>query len=202
MIAPRRTFPALTRNTDGATVVEFAIVAPIMLMLMLGMMELGYQAYAQSVLQGATNKAARDLTLEDAPTKKAVIEGKIASMLQTISNRATVTTTSESFSSFTKVNTYEDFKDLDGDKQFDADTECFLDVNNSKTWNKRGKSGLGGADDIVVFTATATYPRLFPVMGMLGWSNTGTSVARTTLRNQPYSQQAEETGVEICPKPA
>lgn len=202
MIAARHSATMIANDTHGATAVEFAIIAPIMLTLMLGMMELGYQAYAQSVLLGATNKAARDLTLEDAPTNKSLIEGKIGSMLQTISKKAVVTTTSESFSSFTKVNTYEDFKDLDGDKQFDAGTECFFDVNNSKTWNKRGKSGLGGADDIVVFTATATYPRLFPVMGMLGWSNTGTVVARTTLRNQPYSEQAEEAGVEICPTPA
>ena len=37
----------------GATIVEFAIVAPVFLTLLLGIFDFGHAIYAQSVLQGA-----------------------------------------------------------------------------------------------------------------------------------------------------
>ena len=51
-------------DTRGLTIIEFAIIAPTLLVLMMGTFDLGFRAYATSVLQGEVQKAARDATLE------------------------------------------------------------------------------------------------------------------------------------------
>jgi hypothetical protein len=53
-----------------------------------------------------------------------------------------------------------------------------------------GRTGLGGADDIVYYKVVVTYQRLFPLSKLLGFSPTQTSSANTVLRNQPYAAQA------------
>ena len=51
---------SLGRDERGAALVEFALIAPALLVLLLGMFELGYNYYMQSQFQGAIQKAARD----------------------------------------------------------------------------------------------------------------------------------------------
>ena len=43
----------LRRDRSAVTIVEFAMIAPVMLLLLLGLFDLGYRTYATSVLQGA-----------------------------------------------------------------------------------------------------------------------------------------------------
>jgi hypothetical protein len=45
---------------------------------------------------------------------------------------------------------------------------------------------------------TATYPRLFPVAGLLGWPKTQTISATTLLKNQPYATQTTTANVTVC----
>ena len=47
------------RASDGATAVEFAIVAPVLLMLLLGIMEAGRALWTQNALNFAVEQAAR-----------------------------------------------------------------------------------------------------------------------------------------------
>ena len=54
-----------------------------------------------------------------------------------------------------------------------------------------GTGGTGGGDDIVFYTATATYPEIMPVSALLGWSSTTTLTANMMMRNQPYAAQAQ-----------
>lgn len=50
----------LLKNNDGATAIEFAMVAPALCWLMFGIIEFGILMATQSALEGATSKAARD----------------------------------------------------------------------------------------------------------------------------------------------
>ena len=61
MRVPRITLPAqLAQDATGAVLIEFALVAPVFLMLIMGTFDLGQMAYGKSVLEGAVQKAARD----------------------------------------------------------------------------------------------------------------------------------------------
>lgn len=55
------------RNSRGAAAVEFALVLPILLVLVMGIMEFGYLAYANASAAGAAREGARTMAItEDA----------------------------------------------------------------------------------------------------------------------------------------
>lgn len=190
----------LRRGSDdrGVTIIEFAVILPVMLLLLMGIVELTYQAYVRSTLQGALNKAGRDSTLENAAADADQIDGKVIAMVRQIAPSATFQTTRMSYASFSDVGKPEAFNDANGNGVRDSD-ECFEDVNGNGSWDTdRGKQGLGGADDIVSYTTTATYPTLFPFMVAAGFPELQQVTATTVLRNQPFGQQQVSSKV-ICP---
>ena len=77
--------------------------------------------------------------------------------------------------------------------------EPFEDINGNGTWDDdRGRADTGSARDAVMYSVTVTYPRAFPVMSLLGFSDTVTAKARTVLRNQPYGPQNKPAAVGSC----
>ena len=50
----------LVGDRRGVTAIEFGIVAPVLCLMILGLSDLAYQSYTQSMLEGAVQKAARD----------------------------------------------------------------------------------------------------------------------------------------------
>ena len=54
--------------------------------------------------------------------------------------------------------------------------------------------GQGGAKDVVVYSVTVTYPRLFPVAKLIGLSENVKLNATTVLANQPYGDQENLSG--------
>ena len=59
MIATKKFMERFRRDEDGAAIIEFAFVAGPMVLLLLGGLELGYNSYVRSTMQGALNDAAR-----------------------------------------------------------------------------------------------------------------------------------------------
>lgn len=188
----------LGADRRGVTLVEFAFVAPVLLMLIMGLGDLAYQAYVQSVLTGAIQKAGRDSGLETSdPT--AIDDAVEAAVLQ-VAHKATFVPapTRESFSQFSDIGP-EPFTDSNGNGVHDA-TECFTDVNGNGTWDADpGSTGQGGASDVTVYTVSVKYPRLFPVATWIGWGKTVSLSAKTILKNQPYKAQTVTVAKTICP---
>ena len=54
----------LKRDEKGATIVEFAFIVGPMFLLLIGGLELGYNSYVRSTMQGALNDAARTAAVE------------------------------------------------------------------------------------------------------------------------------------------
>ena len=50
----------LKKNTEGATILEFAFVLPVLLLLLCGVIEFGFMMLTTSVMEGAAASAARD----------------------------------------------------------------------------------------------------------------------------------------------
>lgn len=53
----------MRRNAKGAAAVEFALVLPILVALLIGIMEFGYWFYLSSSAAGAAREGARDLAI-------------------------------------------------------------------------------------------------------------------------------------------
>ncbi|RUN75273.1 pilus assembly protein [Sphingomonas sp. TF3] len=190
-------FLRLTRDRRGATAIEFTILAPVMLLLMTGLGDLTYQVYVQSVLNGAVQKAARDSGIEGGAANGATIDAAVQSIVQQVAPRATFVSTRKSYDSFSEV-APEPFTDSNHNGVRDPG-ECFTDENGNGSWDADpGVSGQGSASAVTLYTMTASYPRVFPVAGLLGWSSSTTISASTLLKNQPYATQTTNANVTIC----
>jgi Flp pilus assembly protein TadG len=182
----------LRRDDRAVTILEFAMIAPVMLLLLLGFFDLGYRAYATSVLQGALHDAARMATVGG--HSMAEIDSLVRTRLSNFAARSTTTTEAANYYQFsgvsqpelivgdtTPLNTYnagDCFEDANGNNQYDTD---------------RGAAGTGNSDDIVRYRVTITFPRVFPLGVLMGWPSTQTLTSETVLRNQPYGGRVTST---------
>jgi Flp pilus assembly protein TadG len=180
---------ALPRDERGAALVEFALVAPILILALLGLMDMGYNYYIQAQLQGTVQKAARDATLERALTATGDIDASVAAAVRRLVPGASLEFARSSYSSFADVDRAEDFSDLNDDGRC-SDGEPFEDANGNDQWDEdRGKQGTGGARDAVLYEVTVTYPRAFGIAGLIGLPTSFTTHSSTVLRNQPWGEQ-------------
>jgi len=191
-------FKKFAADTRGLTIIEFAIIAPTLLVLLMGTFDLGFRAYATSVLQGEVQKAARDATLETGSTAGTALNSRVQTQVSRVIANGTWAFNRRSYSSFTRAGQAENFTDSNSNGVRDAG-ECYQDENGNSNWDSDvGLNGQGTSDDIVVYTASVSFPRLFPMYGLLGWSPNQTISASTTLRNQPYGTQATYTVTARC----
>ena len=188
----------LARDSSGVTIVEFAMIVPAFLMMLLGAFDMGFNMYTAAVLQGAIQDAARDSTVEGASTSTDSIDAQVRSAVLHVTPKATVSFARKAYSNYGDIGRPEDFTDVNGDGACD-NGEPFEDVNGNGVWDSdRGTSGNGGARDAVLYEVTVNYPRAFPVAKLFGQSDRLTTVARTVLRNQPYALQGARAGTGTC----
>lgn len=194
-----RIFRRIFRDDKGAGLVEFALIAPVLVFTLLGMFEVGYNLYVQSQLQGAVQKAARSSTIEAASTSETQIDAAVKTAVQRIVNNATVSFSRQSYSGFFDVAQPEDYDDINEDDVCN-DGEPFEDVNGNGIWDAdRGRDGFGGARDVVLYEVDVRYKRAFGVSQLLGFSDHVDFKATTVLRNQPFDDQDTTVTLENCP---
>jgi Flp pilus assembly pilin Flp len=189
---------SLARDKRGVTAVEFAMIAPALLMVLLGVFDTGYNLYTASVLGGAAQKAARASTIEGAETKGLAIDDAVVAAVHDVMPTASVSFDRRAYRDYSDIHRPEDYTDVDKDGACD-NNEPYEDINGNGIWDSdRGSDTMGGARDAVLYTVTVTYPRAFPLMHLLGLPNTVTSQTQTVLRNQPYGTQNQAVSVGQC----
>jgi Flp pilus assembly protein TadG len=189
----------LARDHRGATIIEFAFVAPVMVLLLMGLCDLTYQSYVQSILTGAMQKAGRDSTIQGSTAKTATLDAAVMTAMRRVAKDATWTSTRKSYAQFSNIKP-EVFQDNNSNGTYDQPSECFTDINGNNLWDQDpGLDGQGGANDVVLYSIRVSYPRLFPMAGLMGWTPTQTIAASTILKNQPYANQSTYTAKQVCP---
>ncbi len=197
----------LGRDQRGATIVEFAVIAMPMCVLLMGGLELGYNSYVRSTLQGALHDAARVAAVENPilATEGDTVEEQVANMIKEtvahVAPNAVVDVDQKSYFEFSSIGEPEKLMtDNNGNGKYDAsDEDCFEDANGNGTFDPdSGKSGTnGGADDVVLYTAKVSAPRILPLDRLVpGVSEKVEYTLRAAVRKQPYGQQP--TAPVIC----
>lgn len=187
----------LHRDERGAYMIEFAMIMPTFLLLMMGAFDIGMQMYAKSVLSGAVEQAARLNTLETNATSQSAVDQAVRDQVGRVARYGTLSFSRLNYSDFSGVGQPEDFTDSNGNGVRNAG-ECYQDVNGNNSWDAdRGETGQGGANDVVLYQVRLTFDRLFPLWKMLGEPQQKVLLVSTTLRNQPYSNQ-NTTSVVRC----
>ena len=187
---------ALRRDSRGAAIVELALILPVMCVLLLGTLDLGYRSYVNSIVQGSLHEAARMGTVGGIPTS--VIETRVRDRLRDFSRNATITVTTQSYAEFSGVRTPETITQDTVPIGTYNSGDCFQDFNGNGSFDvDRGRNGMGGAEDVVLFEVTMTYPHIVPVGKLLGWPGNVTVTQNTVLRNQPYAGRNNSVAV-VC----
>lgn len=186
----------LGSDNSGAALVEFGILVVPLLMVVLGFCELGYRGYVRSTLQGSLNDVARIAAVENPKLGNggAALEDRIKQRLLDrmglLAKNATYDFKIDNFRTFGSIGTAEALiTDVNGNGKYDPG-DCWEDSNPNKNFDlSAGRSGVGGADDVVVYEVTMTVPHLFPVMGLFKVDNVFDVSATTMIRTQPYAEQ-------------
>lgn len=204
----RRPHQRLQTDERGTTIVEFAIVAPVLCLLIVGAFDVSHTLYMQASLEGIVQKTARDSTLESNGTaaQQAELDAEVTTQVKLLSNTANVQFTRRFYRTFSAAAAAhaETWTDTDHDGTCD-NGEPYEDANNNNTWDADGgDDGQGGAKDRTLYTVTVTYRHLLPIYGFIGGSNMVTMKATTVLENQPYADQGvyAPPTVRNCPEEA
>lgn len=192
----KRPTRSLLRDDRGAYMIEFAMVLPTFLLLVMGIFDIGMQMYAKSVLAGAVEQAARLNTLETNNSNQTAIDQIVRDQVGRVARYGTLSFSRQNYQDFSSVGQPEKFTDSNSNGVRNSG-ECFTDSNGNGVWDAdSGGSGQGGASDVVVYRANLTFDRLFPLWKMLGEPQRKTITISTVLRNQPFSNQNSE--LVIC----
>ena len=198
----------LRRDRRGVTLVEFTIVFPVMMLMLMGLGDMLYQMYVKQLLYGAIQKAARDSAIQGGAQQTAVIDGRVLQTMTGVMKMPTAScatspavgtycSTRLSYATFGAVGP-EPFEDTNGNNQRDPG-ECYNDVNGNNQWDAEpGTTGQGGANDVTLYRMRITYPRIFPVAQLIGAAPYQTVTGETLLKNQPYATQAAPTVRRLC----
>ncbi|WP_417621633.1 TadE/TadG family type IV pilus assembly protein [Parasphingorhabdus sp.] len=186
----------LREDQSGATLVEFALVAGPFLLLLLGIMDLGYRGYVDTVSKSVLHRVARDASTGEmtlAEIEQQVNDGLDALVL----DDAVISVSTQSYFDFTNVGKPEKLT-TDNNNNGEVDPgDCFIDNNGNEVFDTDyGIAGTGGPDDIVSYQIDISSPRLFPLASMIGLSDTMTISNSTAVRNQPFGAQVDL--VETC----
>lgn len=183
----------LSQDTCGATIVEFAVVAPVLITMLMFLFDTGFHLYASSILGGEVNAAGRSSTLESATdVGRAEMDARVTGQIQRLVPHGELEFERTAYKSYVRAQAMaEPFVDSNDNQECD-DGELFADENGNGIHDAdAGVAGGGGARDVVIYTATLTYDRLFPLAGLLGWDQEVRVASSTVLRNQPFDKQAQ-----------
>lgn len=179
------------RHTEnGASAVEFAIIAPVLLLLLFGIVEFSLIMMVHNVMEGATAISSRlGKTGYAAPgvTRQQTIIDAITSRAGTIIDPLKLTVSSTFYKQFDQIGDPEPYIDANGNGSYTAG-ESYTDVNGNGQWDAdMGSSGYGSANDIVVYTITYPWPISTPIMSdLLGSSGIYSITTHAVVKNEPY----------------
>lgn len=179
----------LLQQEQGIAAMEFGLVAPLFMLLVMGMFDLGHMAYARAVFEGAVEKAARVSSLETGDTEAA--DQMVENLVRPVLPDAILETERKSYFDFPDIRRPEQFADENGNDICD-DGETYVDENRSGQWEADiGIEGNGGSSDVVMYTVTATYTPVFRVPFFPEAWNTRSLRATAVKKNQPFGNQEE-----------
>lgn len=167
----------------GSVAVEFALVAPVMILFVIGIIEVGMYMSVNTMLEGGLRQASR-YGVTGAGNREAQIRSIIAGNSYGLVDMNSITITAKTYSSYASIGD-EKYNDQNHNGQYDAG-ETYTDRNGNGNWNPDGGTpGYGTGDTIVAYRVGYNWPFLTGLMKPLmgdKWYMSSTIV----VRNEPY----------------
>lgn len=185
---PNAMLAALVADETGGPMMEFALIAPTFLILVLGACNVTQMVYGKTLLNGAMETAARASALTGATTD--TLDATVKGIVKPALPGATFTFTRKSYYDFTDIGRKEKWTDANNNGTCD-NKETYVDENGNGKWDTDvGESGNGGAGDVITYTVSVVYTPVFKVPFMSNQWNAVTLNSSTVRKNQPFSTQS------------
>lgn len=192
----------VTRDEEGSPAVEFALAAPVLLLVMAAIIEFGMIVLVTVLMEGGLREAARwgitGQTPEDGDRGAHILE-VVADRTLGLVDVTKATVKIIAYPTFDDVGRGEDFVDGNGNGTYDSG-ETFKDCNgNGKRDEDRGKSDAGGSGDVVVYQIDYDWPLLTGLMApLIGKEGKFHVQASGIVRNEPWDGSAAGTEHANC----
>lgn len=142
----RPPFRHFRKNRSGATAIEFALIAPVLVFLIFSIIELGFMLYLRSAVETATQIVARRAITGNQT-------GETPGNRQALFNRML----REEVGGLLLANT-----------SLDVSTQVWTTLTQVGGASRAGAGNIGGANQIVRYRVDCTYTFLTPLLGWLG----------------------------------
>lgn len=184
------------RNCDsGATAMELALMTPVFMALITGIMELAMILFVAALMEGGLRDASRfgitGFEPEGLTRESRILEIVGRNTIGLVDmNTASVDTLI--YPSFGDIGGPEPFIDSDpANGSYDAG-ETFTDVNGNGEWDPdMGAAGIGGPGDVVVYRLSYDWSLMTPMLtGVIGEGGKIRLAASVVVRNEPFDSAA------------
>ncbi|MBN8543550.1 MAG: pilus assembly protein [Alphaproteobacteria bacterium] len=186
------------KNDDGVTALEFAFVAPVLSLFVMGVIEAAMMMFVQNIIESATFNASR-LGKTGFATEGATREETIRAMIDEraggLLDAELIEIDSMAYGGgFGDINQPEPYTDSNGNGTKDG-AEPYIDSNGNGQWDAdMGAAGLGNAGDVVVYTVQYPWTLLTPMAGAFFGNDeldpdedpVIVLTARAVVRNEPF----------------
>ncbi len=185
----QRMAPNPWQDQSGIAIIEFAMIAPVFLLMVMGIIEFSTIMFTTVVMESATNVTSRlgkTGYVAAGTTRDQQIIDNIKTRTAGLLDPTKITITSKAYTDFSKVGQPEPCLNPNHSPCPGAPGVNFTDINGNGVWDAdMGRAGLGNAGDVVVYTVSYPWPIMTPIVaGIIG--RTFTITVRTVVRNEPY----------------
>lgn len=177
-------------RNDGVTAVEFALVAPVFMLLLFGIVEFALIMVVYNVMEGATASSSRlgktGYTAAGV-TRQQTIINVITERAGSLINPDLLTVTSKFYKQFDQINDPEPYFDANGNGSYNSG-ETYTDINGNGQWDPdMAASGFGSAGDIVVYEVSYPWTISTPMISSLvGTNGIYRITTHAVVKNEPY----------------
>ncbi|MBY0407901.1 MAG: pilus assembly protein [Rickettsiales bacterium] len=178
------------REQDGVSALEFALIAPVFLFLLSGIIEFSLIMLTNTVMESAAHATSRLGKTGFDPsgmTREQAILNSITSRTASLLDPERIVMTSTIYPDFSSVGRAEPCINPVNPPCGGAPGVNYSDVNGNGTWDSdMGAAGLGDDGDVVVYSVTYPWPIMSPLMQPIFGSIYNITV-RSVVRNEPFN---------------
>jgi Flp pilus assembly protein TadG len=183
-----RCFLKMRQSERGATAVEFALILPALLFLILGGLEVSLLLFVQTNLEGATFNASRlgkTGYTQVATSREDTILDAIDDRIGFFLDMNQLNLEAKSYSDFSSIGQPEPFVDVNSNGTRDL-TENYTDMNGNGVYDDdMGALSPGQAGEIVVYTVTYPWRIMNPLLHAYMGDHVEIS-SKFVVKNEPY----------------
>lgn len=182
----------LAADRRGSAIVDFALLAPALVLLLVGIVEAAFLFLTQFLLQTAVGDAARSGVVGSelgAASREAAVRAAAERVGGSLLQPERLHLDTLVYPRFDDIGRPEPFVDVNGNGAHDPG-EPFTDVNENGRWDEdMGRPGLGGPNDVVLYRVRYDWEPMTPLLrAILPDGGRLELRAAYAVRNEPYPE--------------